>query len=245
MTDIANIEVLDVRLSRADARGLITTAKRHWKTGVRAALLFSAELRQLQDGEAHLAYGYNNFAEWAEYEFDGLTAATAKAAVRQGAALLALQRNGRIALGEVRSIPVGTTGARELASILGKYGEPTMLAVYDRAVAAQPDGRALSDVAIRRVERALLEPPKPTQAAPVQEAAPEAMAYVSDEDEPYDPIELPGEMRQLRLSLDDMLDSIVHVAPSEADRVAVLREAVAIRARLDRLTASLSRPREA
>jgi hypothetical protein len=45
-------------------------------------------LAYAQDGEAHLARGFSSFGAYAEYTFDGLSAANAKKISVQGAVLL-------------------------------------------------------------------------------------------------------------------------------------------------------------
>ena len=48
-------EVLGPRLTKGEARPLETQAKRHYRAAGRNLARFAADLRRLQDGEAHLS----------------------------------------------------------------------------------------------------------------------------------------------------------------------------------------------
>lgn len=172
-------EVLAAALTRRAARDLTNQAKRHWRTAARNATQFAAELRRLQDGQAHFEYGFDNFGAFAEHTFDGLTAASAKQFSRMGAVLLTLERHGRIDL-EGRDLP-GTTALRELSAIHGKYDEAAMLAVYDHATTLRP-GRTVVEADVKAAARELLRPQIRPAPALVQ-AEPED---VPDEDVPDD-----------------------------------------------------------
>jgi hypothetical protein len=77
-------EVLGPRLTKGEARPLETQAKRHYRAAGRNLARFAADLRRLQDGEAHLTRGFNSFGAYAEHTFDGLSAANAKKISVQG-----------------------------------------------------------------------------------------------------------------------------------------------------------------
>jgi hypothetical protein len=239
-------EVLEPRLARAEARPIIQSAQRHWRTARRATLLLCTELRRLQEGQAHITYGYKNFGQFAvEHITPELTEAVVQKFSWQGAPLLALERHGRLTLGDRNSLPVGTTGAQALATILSKQGEQAMLDVFDLAVTLKP-GAPLSDVTVQRAKRELLGPtrkalPEPT---PAQEPEPVGEDAPDPEYEPYDPAELLGDLEQTRLALDDLLAALVHTDPvTDHERDASLREISAIRQRLDQLAASLEASR--
>jgi hypothetical protein len=187
MTTHTPIEVLGPALSKSEARPLLNTARRHYRTASRSLVQFCADLRRLQDGGAHVLYGFDNFGRFAEIEFDGLSAASAKQLSRQGHAALELAAAGRISLdGLGRDLP-GTTGLRALASVLNQHGPEVMLNVYDAAAAARP-GRPVVADAVHDAMRALVRP-----AAPAIEP-PEDWG----EDEPELPDEEPEEMHELR-----------------------------------------------
>lgn len=235
---ITHTEVLEPRLARAEARPIIQSAQRHWRTARRATLLLCTELRRLQEGEAHVTYGYKNFGQFAvEHITPELTEAVVQKFSWQGAPLLALERHGRLTLNDRAALPVGTTGAQALSTILSKQGEQAMLDVFDLAVTLKPDS-PLSDVTVQRAKRELL--PETRKALPVETAAePEPSASSDPEYEPYDAAELVGELEQTRLALDDLLAALVHTEPSDKERTASLREISAIRQRLDQLASSL------
>ena len=234
------LEVLEPRLAKSEALPLIRSAQRHWRTARRATLLLCAELRKLQDGEAHRLYGYANFGQFCvEKIAPELTEGQATKFSWQGAPLLVLERHERLSLNDRAELPVGTTGAQALSTILRKQGEEAMLEAFDVARSLKP-GRPLSDVTVARARREL-SPPKPRQ-EPVEPQEPRE-PYTSDEDEAYNFADLPDELRQTRLALDDLIDGIVQAEPSEQDRVAALREITVIRARLDKIAASLGKTR--
>jgi len=155
MTD--HQEVLGPRLTKGEARPLETQAKRHYRAAGRNLARFAADLRRLQDGEAHLTRGFSSFGAYAEHTFDGLSAANAKKISIQGAVLLALEDHGRISLDEQTSQLPGATGLRALAVVMSQHGEETMLAIYDKASQLRP-GRAVVDSTVNLAVHGLLAP---------------------------------------------------------------------------------------
>jgi hypothetical protein len=148
-------EVLGPRLTKGEARPLENQAKRHYRAAGRNLARFAADLRRLQDGEAHLTRGYSSFSAYAEHTFDGLSAANAKKISIHGAVLLALERHERISLNDQTALLPGATGLRALAAVLSQHGEDTMLAIYDRAARLRP-GRAVVDSTVNLAVRGLL-----------------------------------------------------------------------------------------
>jgi hypothetical protein len=152
-------DVLGPRLTKGEARPLENQAKRHYRAAGRNLAKFAADLRRLQDGQAHLTRGFSSFGAYAEHTFDGLSAANAKKISVQGAVLLALDEHGRITLDDPTSQLPGATGLRALATVLGQHGEETMLAVFDKAAQLRP-GRAVVDTTVNLAVRGLLNPPQ-------------------------------------------------------------------------------------
>ncbi len=155
MTD--HQELLGPRLTKGEARPLETQAKRHYRAAGRNLARFAADLRRLQDGEAHLTRGFSSFGAYAEHTFDGLSAANAKKISIQGAVLLTLEEHGRISLDEQTSQLPGATGLRALAVVMSQHGEDAMLAIYDKASQLQP-GRAVVDSTVNLAVHGLLAP---------------------------------------------------------------------------------------
>jgi hypothetical protein len=151
-------ELLGPRLTKAEARPLENHAKRHYRAASRNLARFAADLRRLQDGEAHLTRGFSSFGAYAEHTFDGLSAANAKKISTQGAALRVLERHDRISLSDHTSQLPGATGLRALAAVLSQHGEGTMLAVYDTAAQRRP-GRAVVDTTVNLAVRGMLTLP--------------------------------------------------------------------------------------
>jgi hypothetical protein len=151
-------ELLGPRLTKGEARPLENQAKRHYRAAGRNLARFAADLRRLQDGEAHLTRGFSSFGAYAEHTFDGLSAANAKKISVQGAVLLALERYQRIDLTDQASQLPGATGLRALTAVLSQHGEDTMLAVYDTAAQLRP-GRAVVDTTVNLAVRGMLTPP--------------------------------------------------------------------------------------
>src|SRR3954447_25626103 len=116
-------EVLGPRLTKGEARPLETQAKRHYRAAGKNLARFAADLRRLQDGEAHLTRGFSSFGAYAERTFDGLSAANAKKISTHGAVLLALERHQRIDLTDQASQLPGATGLRALAAVRSQHGE--------------------------------------------------------------------------------------------------------------------------
>jgi hypothetical protein len=164
MNEFESQELLGARLTKGEARPLENQAKRHYRAAGRNLARFAADLRRLQDGEAHLTRGFSSFGAYAEHTFDGLSAANAKKISVQGAVLLALEHHDRISLTDQTSQLPGATGLRSLAAVLSQHGERTMLAIYDTAAKLRP-GRAVVDTTVNLAIRGLLTP-RPTLHAP-------------------------------------------------------------------------------
>jgi hypothetical protein len=216
MTD--HQEVLGPRLTKGEARPLETQAKRHYRAAGRNLARFAADLRRLQDGEAHLTRGFSSFGAYAEHTFDGLSAANAKKISIQGAVLLALEEHDRISLDEQTSQFPGATGLRALAAVLTQHGEDAMLAIYDKASQLRP-GRAVVDSTVNLAVHGLLTPP-PTLDTPAEDHEPsppgagDKPVDVDDQEpdeEDDDPLEDPEAVHELhdrlieiRRALDDL-----------------------------------------
>jgi hypothetical protein len=151
-------ELLGPRLTKGEARPLETQAKRHYRAAGRNLARFAADLRRLQDGEAHLTRGFSSFGAYAEHTFDGLSAANAKKISIQGAVLLVLEQHERIALDDPAGPLPGATGLRALAAVMSQHGEDTMLAIYDTASKLRP-GRAIVDSTVNLAVHGLIAPP--------------------------------------------------------------------------------------
>jgi hypothetical protein len=210
-------EVLGPRLTKGEARPLENQAKRHYRTAGRNLARFAADLRRLQDGEAHLTRGFSSFGAYAEHTFDGLTAANAKKISTQGAVLLALEEHGRISLDAQTSQLPGATGLRALSVVMSQHGEDTMLAIYDKAARLRP-GRAVVDRTVNLAVHGLLAPaPALDTPAADHKPSPPAAGTKPDEvddqelDEDHDPFEDPEAVHELhdrlieiRRALDDL-----------------------------------------
>jgi len=200
-------ELLGPRLTKGEARPLETQAKRHYRAAGRNLARFAADLRRLQDGEAHLTRGFSSFGAYAEHTFDGLSAANAKKISIQGAVLLALEQHGRISLDEHSTQLPGATGLRALAAVMSQHGEKAMLTIYDKAAQLRP-GRAVVDSTVNLAVHGLLTPP-PTfdtpAAAEDHEQPPSAASkkpvdvddQEPDDDEDNDPLEDPEAVHEL------------------------------------------------
>jgi hypothetical protein len=220
------LEVLDPPLCKSDARAILNRGRRHYRNFTRNAIQFSADLRKLQDGGAHLLYGFQSFGAFAQHEFAGLSADSAKQLSRVGAAALALEAAGRISLdGHGRSLP-GTTGLRALATVLHQHGAEAMLATYDRAIALQPD-RPLVAESVKRATGELIAPePTPLLDAPaapperdLSDELPDDPRARVDDDEPESVHELRDRVAVLHERLDDLLDALAERKPDEARHV--------------------------
>jgi hypothetical protein len=225
-------ELLGPRLTKGEARPLETQAKRHYKAAGRNLAKFAADLRRLQDGEAHLTRGFPSFGAYAEHTFDGLSAANAKKISIQGAVLLALEEHGRISLDEQTSQLPGATGLRALAVVMSQHGEDAMLAIYDKASQLRP-GRAVVDSTVNLAVHGLLTPP-PTldTAAGDHEPSPSAAGKTPvddddqepDQDEGDDPLEDPEAVHELH-------DRLIEIRRVIDDLGAVTGELAALRGR--------------
>jgi hypothetical protein len=228
MTD--HQEVLGPRLTKGEARPLETQAKRHYRAAGRNLARFAADLRRLQDGEAHLTRGFSSFGAYAEHTFDGLSAANAKKISVQGAVLLALEEHQRISLDEQTSQLPGATGLRALAVVLSQHGEDAMLAIYDKASQLRP-GRAVVDSTVNLAVHGLLTPP-PALDAPALDhdssppAGGEKPVDIDDQelDEEHDPLEDPEAVHELH-------DRLIEIRRVLDDLGAVTAELAAVRGR--------------
>jgi hypothetical protein len=221
-------EVLGPRLTKGEARPLEAQAKRHYRTAGRNLARFAADLRRLQDGEAHLTRGFSAFGVYAEQTFDGLSAANAKKISVQGAVLLVLERHERISLTDQASVLPGATGLRTLAAVLSQHGEDTMLTVYDKAAQLRP-GRAVVDTTVNLAVRGLLtlppafEVPAAGQERPAGEQD-DVGEHEVDEDEVDDPDEDPEAVHELH-------DRLIEIRRGLDDLGAVTSELTATRGR--------------
>ena len=235
MTSSEPQEVLGPRLTKGEARPLETQAKRHYRAAGRNLAKFAADLRRLQDGEAHLTRGFSSFGAYAEHIFDGLSAANAKKISLQGAVLLVLERHQRVTLEEPTSQLPGATGLRALATVLGQHGEETMLTVYDKAAQLRP-GRAVVDTTVNLAVHGLLNAPIQLQAPAALPARPEppaaargeqAVDELVDEDlDDDDPDEDPEAVHELH-------DRLIEIRRALDDLGAVTSELAAVRGRTE------------
>lgn len=114
---------------------LMHEAQRLWKTHQKTGLRFSKALRQLFEADYYRQDGFTQFGYWAEVRFPGITASTARQYSREGAAVIVLERAGRLVFseeGDDRGAP-SVRGVRALATELFKHGPEVMLAIYDAA----------------------------------------------------------------------------------------------------------------
>jgi hypothetical protein len=224
-------QLLGPRLTKSEARPLENQAKRHYRAAGRNLARFAADLRRLQDGEAHLTRGFSSFGAYAEHTFDGLSASNAKKISVQGAVLLVLEQHGRIALDEQTALLPGATGLRALAAVLSQHGEDTMLGVYDTAAQLRP-GRAVVDTTVNLAVRGILTPPVQLQAPaalPADHDQPPAAGQtpVGDVDEDLDdedPDEDPEAVHELH-------DRLIEIRRALDDLGAVTSELAAVRGR--------------
>jgi len=227
-------EVLGPRLTKGEARPLENQAKRHYRAAGRNLARFAADLRRLQDGEAHLTRGFSSFGAYAEHTFDGLSAANAKKISVQGAVLLALEQHGRVSLDEQTSQLPGATGLRALAIVLSQHGEDTMLAIYDKAAQLRP-GRAVVDTTVNLAVHGLLAP-GPALDTPAEDHEPSPPAAGEkpvdvddqelDDDENDDPLEDPEAVHELH-------DRLIEIRRALDDLGAVTTELAATRGRTE------------
>jgi hypothetical protein len=225
-------ELLGPRLTKGEARPLENQAKRHYRAAGRNLARFAADLRRLQDGEAHLTRGFSSFGAYAEHTFDGLSAANAKKISIQGAVLLALEEHGRISLDEQTSQLPGATGLRALAAVMTQHREDAMLAIYDKASQLRP-GRAVVDSTVNLAVHGLLAPPlaldAPAGPDDHQPSPPVASDRRVDDvdqdpDDEDDPLEDPEAVHELH-------DRLIEIRRALDDLGAVTTELSAIRGR--------------
>jgi hypothetical protein len=220
-------EVLGPRLTKGEARPLENQAKRHYRAAGRNLARFAADLRRLQDGEAHLTRGFSSFGVYAEHTFDGLSAANAKKISVQGAVLLVLERHGRVSLSGQASVLPGATGLRSLSAVLSQHGEETMLGIYDKAARLRP-GRAVVDTTVNLAVRGLLTPPAVLDAPGAGQETPagdqDDVGRPVEEDEADDPDEDPEAVHELH-------DRLIEIRRALDDLGAVTSELAATRGR--------------
>jgi hypothetical protein len=229
-------ELLGPRLTKGEARPLENQAKRHYRAAGRNLARFAADLRRLQDGEAHLTRGFSSFGAYAEHTFDGLSAANAKKISIQGVILLVLEQHGRISLDELTSQLPGATGLRALAAVLSQHGDDTMLRVYDKAAQLRP-GRAVVDSTVNLAVHGLLTPAPASLDAPSADHEPSPPAAgntpvdvnVGDQepdDHDDDPLEDPEAVHELH-------DRLIEIRRALDDLGAVTSELAAVRGRTE------------
>jgi hypothetical protein len=234
MNPLEQPELLGPRLTKGEARPLENQAKRHYRAAGRNLARFAADLRRLQDGEAHLTRGFSSFGAYAEHTFDGLSAANAKKISVHGAVLLVLEHHERISLSDQTCQLPGATGLRALAAVLSQHDEDTMLAVYDKAAALRP-GRTVVDTTVNLAVRGMLTPP-PTLGTPAAQtvthepppgaAGEQGVDELADEDldDHEDPDEDPEAVHELH-------DRLIEIRRALDDLGAVTSELAAIRGR--------------
>jgi hypothetical protein len=230
-------EVLAPALTRGEARSLEGQAKRHWRTASRNAIQFAAELRRLQDGQAHLVRGYDNFGTYAQQTFDGLSAPAAKQLSRQGSVLLVLERRGRIALEGLGENLPGTTALRALSAVQGNFGEQTMLTVYDRACQLRP-GRAIVEDTVKAAMRDTIAPP-PATGSQLAEHVQQSTHDAYDDDEEELPDELPEEIHELLERIDLLRGAVADLRLNAEDPITARRELTNVREELQQVTTAL------
>jgi hypothetical protein len=226
-------ELLGPRLTKGEARPLENQAKRHYRAAGRNLARFAADIRRLQDGEAHLTRGFSSFGAYAEHTFDGLSAANAKKISVQGAVLLVLEQHGRISLDEQTALLPGATGLRALAAVLSQHGEDTMLGVYDKAAQLRP-GRAVVESTVNLAVHGLLTTAPASLDAPQADHEPSPPAagdtpvdvgdQEPDDDHDDDPLEDPEAVHELH-------DRLIEIRRALDDLGAVTSELAAVRGR--------------
>jgi hypothetical protein len=192
------LEVLEPAFaSRSEASPLVRSSQRSWRETSRGAIRFAVELRQLYERSAHTLYGYSNFSAWAEQTYEGLGSSSVKQFTRAGAVALALDRHNRLSL--VDPTPtIGTTGLRDLSTVLNSYNEDTMVQVFDLAQQRRPE-QPVSGDAVKEAARQLeVAPPPKRKPIPVPDP-PEDDA----DDDDFDPEEDEDE-----IELHDRIDAL-------------------------------------
>lgn len=192
-------EILDVELSKSDARKLIQQALAHYRTAKRATIQVMADLRRLQNGEVHLKYGEPNFSLWAERTFDGLAAGNVRQLTRAGAVALELEARGLIDLNKPEG-SVGTTGLRELSVVANDFGDDKMAEVFVTARESVEDGKEVSASAVKAALHLLMPPAKEIIATPPALKDDDE----EDEDDGYEEEKLPQKVRELISHIQDL-----------------------------------------
>lgn len=198
---VTNGEVLPPVLTKGETNNIEKRAVAHFSRAQKSVVLFAADLARLQEGQAHNVRGYSQFGEYVESVFEGITSSNASQIVRQGQVALLLERSGRISLkGEGKDLP-GTTGLRDLSVIRKKYGEQTMLKVYD--IAKETGRKVVSDTVAAAMQQ-LLGPPEPTTLEPGEPA--EDQPEEDEEGYTEENSELFDRLQWLREKVDDASD---------------------------------------
>ena len=168
-------EVLETSLTRSEALTIERAAKKHLDAFSRGGFALAVDLRRLQDGGAHLLYGYPHFGEYIEAKFAGrISSGNAKQLSITGRVLLTLIDARKLTLAHAHTT-LGTTGARALAGLQGKHGTPTMLAIYEKAAEIAKERKTvITDVIIAALLAPALPEPEPE---PEQPAEREEMEY--------------------------------------------------------------------
>lgn len=194
-------ELLPPTLSKSETNNIEKKAVAHFSRAQKSVVLFAADLARLQEGQAHRIRGYSQFGEYVEHVFEGVTSSAASQIVRQGQVALILERTGRISLqGEGKNLP-GTTGLRDLSVIRKKYGEDTMLKVYDMAFET---GRKVVSDSVAAAMQTLIGPPKPAELEPGEPA--EKQPEEDEEGYTEENSELFDRFQWLREKVDDASD---------------------------------------
>jgi len=212
LTDVSQ-QVLPPALSREQVNEIESKAVNLYGQAQRTSLQFAAELRKLQDGQAHIARGYSNFGLYVERTFEGIGAGNAQQISRTGHVLLVLEAANRINIyTESKTLP-GVTGVRSLATLLGQFGEDAMIAVYDKA-AEMAEGSAVLDRHVKAATQEVIEI-KPAELG----------EGVEEPDEPED--ELDDDDTEQLHELYDRFGILHDMLTNMADKIAEGRDIVA------------------
>jgi len=162
-------EVLEPGLSRSEARTIERAAKQHLDAFSRGGFALAVDLRRLQDGGAHLLYGYPHFGDYIEERFAGrISSGNAKQLSLTGRVLITLIDAGRLTLANAHGT-LGTTGARALAGLQGKQGTAAMLAIYGKAAEiARERKTVITDTIVATLLAPALPEPEPEPDGPVE-----------------------------------------------------------------------------
>lgn len=173
-----------------------------------STVLLAVELRQLQNGGAHLARGYPNFGEYIESTFEGMNRNTAQQLSREGEVLIVLEKEGRIGLkGKGTNLP-GMTGVRSLAKIQKTFGDEIMLAVYDAA--AITGRKVTADTVLAATKE--LEVVKPAELQEGSEDAQPIDVETDADDMPVSSDEDEDDYPELRDRLGDLQDTLYSIS---------------------------------